>query len=192
MAKYKVAYTVIEVIIVMLFVGILAAIAVPRINLSAITNQRADTTAKDIITDIRRTRSLAISDAADNPDGYELQMTTVVSAAPRSGFPFIAAISGSAYQTYRGYKIVNLHTDETVETHTINSTISCRGGSRFAFGPAGNLLEGSDTQLIIGAENDVFTITVTIATGAVKWSEERVIEDIRTPNSGVRYPSVKP
>ena len=125
---------------------------------TAISSQRVDAAVKRIVTDLRRTRSLAISHAADNPDGYELRMTTVVSAAPRLGFPFTASILASAYQSYRGYRIVNLHTGATVETHTLSSTISCRGGNRFAFGPNGNLLDDSDTQLRISAEDDLFTI----------------------------------
>ena len=151
MARQKGAFTLVELILIVLFVGILAFIVVPRMNLSAISKQKADTTARKIITDLRRTRRLAISDAANNTAGFALKMT------------------GSS--PYTGYEIENLDTAETVDTHTINSTITCTGGSEFNFGPLGNLLTGSDTQLSVSASGKTFTITITSATGMIKCTE---------------------
>jgi Tfp pilus assembly protein FimT len=151
MARQKGAFTLVELILIVLFVGILAFIVVPRMNLSAISKQKAETTARKIITDLRRTRRLAISDAANNTAGFALKMT------------------GSS--PYTGCEIENLDTAETVDTHTINSTITCTGGSEFNFGPLGNLLSGSDTQLSVEAPGRTFTITITSATGMIKCTE---------------------
>lgn len=145
------AYTFVELIIILLFLGALAVIAVPKLNFSAIFKQQADCLARKIVTDLRRTRSLAISDAASNTDGFALNMT------------------GSS--PYTGYEIVKLDTEETVDSHTIDSDVSCTGGDEFQFGPLGNLLSGSDTQLTVSASPKTFTITITSATGMVKCAE---------------------
>ena len=151
MARQKGAFTLVELILIVLFIGICTFIAVPRMNLSAIAKQKADGLAGKIVTDLRRTRRLAISDAASNTAGFALKMT------------------GSS--PYTGYEIENLDTAETVDTHTINSTITCTGGSEFNFGPLGNLLSGSDTQLSVEAPGKTFTITITSATGMIKCTE---------------------
>ena len=151
MAKHKVAYTIVEVIIVMLFIGILAAIAVPRINLSAISGQKSYTVARKIVTDLRRVRAMAVSDAAGNAQGFALSMTGT--------------------SPYSGYEIVNRDTAAVVDSHTIDSAISCTGGNDFEFGPLGNL-DGADTQLTVASDGRSFTITITPATGVVKCVED--------------------
>jgi len=151
MARQKTALTLIEVILVVLFLGIMAAIAIPRLSLSTLSKQKADCLAQKIVTDLRRTRRLAISDAANNTAGFKLNMT------------------GSS--PYTGYDIVDANSDETVDSQTIDSSVSCTGGATFQFGPLGNLLAGSDTQLSVAAEGKTFTITIISATGTVKCVE---------------------
>jgi len=151
MARKRQAHTLIELIIIVLIVAALAVVAVPRLQFTALYRKQADSVARKIITDLRRTRTLAISDAANNTDGFALNMT------------------GSA--PYSAYEIVNLDTSATVDTLTIDSDISCSGGSTFRFGPLGNLLAGSGTQLTVSAQGKTFTITIISATGAVKCQE---------------------
>ena len=149
--KLNKGYTLAELVIVVVFVSALAMIAVPRINLSTTTAKGAQALAKKIVTDLRRTRRLAISDAASNTSGYRIQM--------------------NGPDPYTDYDIVNLNTSATVDSHTIDSDISCTNGATFSFGPMGNLLVGSDTQLDIAGGDDSFTITITSATGMVKCVE---------------------
>jgi len=151
MARQKRAFTLIEVILVVLFLGIMAAIAIPRLSLSTLSKQKADCLAQKVVTDLRRTRRLAISDAADNTAGFRMNMT------------------GSS--PYTGYDIVDANSAETVDSQTIDSSVSCTGGNEFRFGPQGNLLSGSATQLVISAGGKTFTIDVTSATGMVKCTE---------------------
>jgi Tfp pilus assembly protein FimT len=138
-------------IIVVLFIGIFAAIAVPRINFATISKQQADTVTRKIVIDLRRTRSLALSDAAGNSSGFALNMT------------------GSS--PYNAYEIENLDTSATVDTHSFDSAVSCTGGNNFEFGPLGNLITGSDSSLTVAASGRSFTITIIPATGAVKCAE---------------------
>jgi len=150
-AKNKTGYSLIELVVIVVFLGIIAAIAVPRLNFSSISKQQADTITRKIVADLRRTRQLAISDAANNTAGFTLNMT--------------------ASEPYSSYEIENLDTSETVDSHTIDSNISCTGGAAFQFGPLGNLKPGSDTQLAVSASGKTFTITITAATGMVKCTE---------------------
>jgi Tfp pilus assembly protein FimT len=151
MAEKRRAYSLVELIIVVIFLGVTAAIAVPRLNFSTITKQKADTIAWKIVTDLRRTRSLAISNAANNTTGFALNMT---GTAP-----------------YSGYEIQNLDTSAVVDSHSIDSNISCTGSNQFRFGPLGNLLTGSGNQLVVSASGKTFTITLATATGTVKCTE---------------------
>ena len=147
--KRQTAHTLAEMLFVVIFVGILAAMALPRINFAIIRKQKADTFSSKIVTDLRRIRRLAITDAANNTSGYQINMT--------GGSP------------YTGYEIVNLDPPSSVvETHIIDSDVSCTGGSLFKFGPLGNLLVGSGTQLDISSEGRSFTITVIASTGTIK------------------------
>ena len=152
--KKQNAHTLVEMILVVIFVGILAAVALPRINFAIIRKQKADTSARKIVTDLRRIRRLAITDAANNTSGYQINMT--------GGPPFT------------GYEIVNLDPPSAVlETHTIDSDVSCTctGGTLFKFGPLGNLLAGSGTQIDTSAEGRSFTITLIASTGIIKCVE---------------------
>jgi Tfp pilus assembly protein FimT len=152
MAKNKTAYSAIELIICVLFLGIFAAITVPKMTFFIISKQKAETFANKVVTDLRRTRRLAISDAATNTDGYALNMT--------GGGP------------YTGYEIVNLKTSTTIPngTFSIDSNISCDGGANFQFGPLGNRKPGSDTQLTVTDGVKTFTIDITLI-GMVKCVE---------------------
>jgi len=152
MVKNKTAYSLIELIVFVLFLGIFAAITVPKMTFFIISKQKAETFANQVVTDLRRTRRLAISDAATNTDGYALNMT--------GGSP------------YTGYEIVNLNTSTTITngTFSIDSDISCTGGANFQFGPLGNLKTGSGTQLTVTAGDKSFTIDITLI-GMVKCTE---------------------
>ena len=143
----------VEAILIVLWLGILAVIAVPRLNYAAISKNKAQTVARKIVTDLRLTRRLAISDAANNTKGFELKM---VGSVP-----------------YATYEIENVDTHATVASHTLDSdvSISCPSGVRFIFGPLGNLESQSGDELTVSAHGRSFTITIIQATGTVKCVE---------------------
>ena len=145
------AFSFVEMILIVAFLGIFAFIAVPRLNFAIISKQKTDTVARKIVTDLRLTRRLAISDAATNTKGFELIML--------GGGP------------YTGYEIENSDTKATVASHTIDSDVSVTGANKFKFEPLGNLQTGGDLQLTVSAEGRSFTITVFKVTGTVKCVE---------------------
>jgi Tfp pilus assembly protein FimT len=142
------ALTLIELLIVTLFLGILAFVAVPKMQVAILDRYQNKTLAQKIVTDLCLARNMAVTDAARNTSGFAVQM---VGTSP-----------------YRNYNITNLATGEVISSHTIASTVSCTGGSLFKFGPLGNLLTGSGTQLLISAGGKTSTINIVAATGAVK------------------------
>lgn len=147
-------FSLVEAIMVVLFIGILAAVAIPRLNYAIVSKYKAEATAKKIVTDLRRTRRLAISDAANNTFGYELQMDPPL--------------------PYTGYEIIDRSVPPTtVDSHTIDSDVSvtCPAQPIFRFGPLGNMEPGSCTEVTVSAGGKSFTITVLMTTGMAKCVE---------------------
>lgn len=152
MKEKKSAFTLVEAILVVAFLGIFAYIAIPRLNLAVVSRYKAEGIARKIAADLRLARSLAISDAASNTKGFNLNM---VGTSP-----------------YGSYEIENDDTNVTVATHTIDSDVTVAGSNKFfRFQPLGNLQTGSDPQLTVSADGKSFTITVLTATGIVKCVE---------------------
>ena len=135
------------------FLGIFAVIAVPRFNYGIISKQKADALAQKIVTDLRLARRLAISDAANNTKGFELKM---VGSVP-----------------YTNYEIENVDTHATILSNTLDSDVSISNptGTRFIYGPLGNLEAASASQMIVSAGGISFTITINPATGTIKCVE---------------------
>jgi len=148
MTGQRTGYSLAEIIMVVLILGALTFIAVPQLNFAALHHKQAHAVAKTIVTDLRRTRTMAISQAANNTAGFRLQMT---GAAP-----------------YSGYQIVDVNSGTVADSLSIDSHISCSGDSQFRFGPLGNLLTGSGSQLTVSAEGRTYTITVIPGTGIVE------------------------
>ncbi|MHC4617318.1 MAG: pilus assembly FimT family protein [Planctomycetota bacterium] len=145
------AFTLFQAIAVAVCIGVLAAIAVPRLNQATVSKRKAAAAARKIVTALRRARALAIANAPTNTQGFGLRMT---------GGP-----------GHAGYDILNLKTMAAADSHTIDPKVSCTGGATFDFGPLGNLSSSSDTVLHVDAQGKHFTISVVRATGAVKCLE---------------------
>ena len=144
-------HTIAELVVVVLILGILTYVAVPRLQFEAKHQSQAESTAWKIVTDLRRTRSLAILHAATNPQGFALNVR-------RNG-------------RRTAYQIVDLSTTQVIDSHKVDFGVLCDSGSTFAFGPLGALREGSDVALNVTAGNRTFAIAVVPATGMVKCVE---------------------
>jgi len=145
------AFSLVELMLIVVILGVFAAIAVPRLDYAIVRQYKAEATARKILTDLRLTRSLAISDAATNSKGFEFGM---VGPGP-----------------YTGYEIDNSNTHTTVASHAIDSDVSVTGANKFKLGPLGNLTTGSNLQLTVSAEGKSFTITVFQVTGVAQCVE---------------------
>ena len=143
-------YSLFELITVVLFIGVLAAVAIPRLKLDAISKQKADCVARRLVTDLRRTRTRAITHAGTQSEGFALRM--------------------SGTEPYNGYEIKNWSTGEVIDRQTIDSDVECRGPDTYRFGPLGNTMEAYG-DITIRSKGRTFTISIVSATGMVKCVE---------------------
>ena len=145
-------YTLVEAVTVVLVLSILTCIAVPRLNFGAVWGAKADAVVQRLATDLRQTRTLAVTHAARNPDGFALVMQGV--------------------DPYRSYQIIDQHDRAVMTTCSFPAGVQCGGGRRFEFGPLGNLQNGSDAHLGIRTEGKCYRLEIAPATGAVEWHRD--------------------
>lgn len=141
----------VELILVAMLLSIIAIVAVPKLQYALVRKQQAEGVAQRLASQLRLTRRLAISNAAQNVTGYALNMTGT--------------------EPYSGYQIVNLDTADVVDSASIDEEVTCTGGAVFEFGPLGALSAASDTQLNVTAEGRSIDITIVAATGYVQCTE---------------------
>jgi prepilin-type N-terminal cleavage/methylation domain-containing protein len=153
MAAPKNGVTLAELIVVVLIIGVMASVTIPRMGFSLINTGKTQTTAYKIAAAIRYARSLAISNAANNAQGFAVNMIG----------------SGS----YTGYKVVDLTSPTPpVETVSIDSNnVSCTGADDFIFKPLGNRDGDTDSLTVSGGEK-TYVISVITATGMIKCEEQ--------------------
>ncbi len=142
------AYTLAEVVVTVLLIAVLTGVAVPRLQFGLKRRAQAEATAWKIVTDLRRTRSLAILHAAANPAGFALNIKQTGKSTT--------------------YNIVDQGSKDTVDSQTIDSSIDLSGRMKFEFGPLGTLKEKNTPSLDVSADGKTFTISVVPATGMVK------------------------
>jgi prepilin-type N-terminal cleavage/methylation domain-containing protein len=152
MRKPRAAFTLVELILVVVILSVMAIIAVPRLCTDALDRPAIAATTREIASDMRLARSLAVSNASTNAQGYAVRM---VGAAP-----------------YSGYEILSIPTAETVSMKTISGRVTCTGDPEFRFGPLGALSPGSGTTLRVAAQGGQYVLTLIAATGSVTIQEQ--------------------
>jgi len=143
------AHTLIELVVVVMILGVMAAVALPRLQFRAVRQKKLATTAHKVTADLRRCRSLALRDASTNAKGFELVFT------------------GSPYSAYR---IDDLDSHDVIDTIAIDSSITVSGDLKYDFGPLGNLTKGG-SAINLSADSFSYAITFVAATGAVICTE---------------------
>jgi prepilin-type N-terminal cleavage/methylation domain-containing protein len=151
MQKPRAAFTLVELVLVVVILGVMAVVALPRFGHDALDRLATTTIAREIASDMRLARSLAISNAATNAQGYAVRM---VGAPP-----------------YSSYEILSIPTGETVSTKAIPGGVACTGDPEFRFGPLGALSPGSGTTLRVAGQGKQYVLTLIPATGSVTIQE---------------------
>jgi len=142
-------HTLAELVVVVMFLGILAAIALPRLQFKVVQYRKVETAAYKLVADLRRTRSMALRDAATNNRGFGLQ---------RIGSP------------WTGYEISDLDSHAVIDTVTFDPSITVNGDNKYDFGPLGNLTTGG-SAITLSADGKSYSITFVPATGAATCTE---------------------
>ena len=144
-------FTFAEIVVVVLIMGVLAAVTVPRLQWTAIRYKQAHAAARKLVADLRRARAMAMTDAATNNKGFEIVMV---------GHP-----------STTGYQLEDLDSHDTLETVTFDTHVTVAAGdSKYDFGPLGNLTKGGN-DIVITSEGRSYTISFVSTTGAVVLTE---------------------
>ncbi len=145
-------FTLIEVVMVVMILGVIAMVTIPRLPFSVVNRSEARGEARRLVAELRRVRSMAMRDAATNSKGFELVMD-------KSGVT-------------TGYDIDNLDSRETVDSYTFDDDVTVTAGARkYDFGPLGNLTKGRGTVITVAVDTLSFTISFVSTTGAVILTE---------------------
>ncbi|HBG28666.1 MAG: hypothetical protein A2Y10_11990 [Planctomycetes bacterium GWF2_41_51] len=147
MKKNAKAFTLAEMLIVVLIISAFTFIAVPRMGMATIFRGKSEIAANQIASAIRLCRTLAIDNAAVNKQGYSLNMT------------------GSGQ--YSGFQIVNLQTNQIVKSETIPTSVSCKGTGNFRFNPLGSRTDGNGILMVTGGGKN-YKLSVISSTGMVR------------------------
>ena len=71
-----IGFTVVELILVVAILGIMASIAIPRMGFATRGKMQAKTAARQFANYLKLTRSLAITHASSNNEGYQLKLSS--------------------------------------------------------------------------------------------------------------------
>jgi len=136
----KSSYTLIELLFVIIVLGILSAIAIPRFSGDYIIKTRVKTAARTLLSDLRLVRRLSVT----NNQNYRL---SVDSAAKQ-------------------YSIYDASDIQVGHTRDIYSNVIVSADKDFIFEPLGNLLLSSDTGISLSADTNQADVSLVVSTGS--------------------------
>ncbi len=145
------AFSMAEMLLVVIIIGVLAAVAVPRFSMAAVLTKQDEALIRKLTVDLRKTRMMAIANAADNSDGFQLRINT---SSPKS------------------YEIRNLQTGQTIETFPVDSRIAFSGTTQFSFTTLGALNPAASVQLTVTGAGKSWLLDIYGYTGSVKCTEQ--------------------
>lgn len=143
MLEEKNSFTLTEVILTLIIIGILAAVVLPRFGIGLVSTSKLRSTVSQIASDIRYTRQLAITNSAHYLINFNLTL-----------------------KEYNIYQDSISPANQIGETKKISSEISLSGTNQFDFYAIGNVIfAGSGLSLSLNTSQ--YTITAEPPTGAV-------------------------
>lgn len=138
--KSKPGFTLMEVLTVVILLGILALIAVPRF---ANAKKLSYTTARELVGDLRNTRSLAINTGVMH----------YLKLFPPEG-------------PYTEYKIFDSSNNQIGNTQAIPNEVTCTASTdTFSFNYLGSCNNGTDASITFEGEGETYTVQITGFTG---------------------------
>jgi prepilin-type N-terminal cleavage/methylation domain-containing protein len=148
----KKGYTLTEVVVVVMVLGVMAAVAIPRLPFAAVHQSEARGEARRLVAELRRVRSMALRDAATNSKGFEMVMDST--------------------GVCTGYDIDDLDSHDTLDTYVFDDDVTVTAGTnKYDFGPLGNLIKGEGTEITVAFDTVSLTISFVATTGAVILTE---------------------
>ena len=144
MLRGKSGFTLIELLFAVLVLGIVTGIALFRPGFDFTIKSKARTTAQRLVSDLRLTRRLAITNSE--------QHTLIV------------------YPSEDEYKIFDSGNSQVGDTRTIDSDTTLSGDTEFVFESLGNISRGSSLLVSVGANQ--YNISIVSATGMVSMQEQ--------------------
>jgi len=142
--QIKKTYTLIEILFVVLVLGLLASITLPRFGGEFMDKMKVKTQGQKLISDLRRTRSLSITNNSD----YTLTINSVSNQ----------------------YAVYDSGGSQIGETKNFDSSVSLSGDKSFTFESLGNASIASDIGVSLAMGAIQADISVTTATGLIVMS----------------------
>jgi type II secretory pathway pseudopilin PulG len=132
----------IELLLTVALLAIIVSIAIPRAGWSTMGVVQSKTAAREFANYLKLTKSLAITNASTNNQGYKI---TLSPASP-----------------YTSYSIIDADSMVTVKGPIdIPAGVICTGDAEFQFTPLGQLQLGSGSTLQFAKSTDTTTVSVT-------------------------------
>ena len=138
----RMGFTLTELLLIVAILAVLVSIAMPRVGFTAMGTIQSDIAGQEFGGYLKLARSLAITHASINDQGYKLTL--------------------SPSSPYTSYSLVDANSSGIVKGPiNIPTGVTCTGDSEFSFTPLGRLQGGSALTLQFTKSNDTTTVNVT-------------------------------
>lgn len=135
------AFTLIEVILVVLILGIMAGFVIPSLDFGVLGKLKADTHASMFSNTLRVARSMAIMHASTNGAGYKVKLSP---ASPYTSYQILNALDASVVKG----------------VVALPSGLSCTGVSEITFNGLGDAIAGSSQVVQFSESGTCYQVTV--------------------------------